>query len=304
MGFEEHVDAFCAYLRLERNASDATVEAYGRDLTALAKHLQSAGAGHELPDREDIVGFIVERMDAGLSAQSIQRALSACSSFFRFLRDEGLAVADPVAEVNRPRARRPLPSVLSVDEATRLVEAPSGDAPAAVRDRALLELLYGCGLRVSEAVGLTAARVHWDRGLLHLRGKGRKERLVPFGGPAGAALRRWLEHGRPPLLRRRVERGGARHDHVFTNLRGGPLSRQAAHAIVKQHAVTAGITRKVSPHTLRHSYATHLLAGGADLRTVQLLLGHADLGTTQIYTHVERTQMEETFRRYHPRFNR
>ena len=183
-----------------------------------------------------------------------------------------------------------------------MLATAAGDGPRDVRDRAMLELLYGSGLRVSEAIGLELGNILRDRGLLLVRGKGRKERLVPLGEVAADAVDRFVNGPRVALIERHLQRGGAAHARVLVNLRGGPISRQSVFQIVRRRAVQAGIARPVSPHTLRHSYATHLLSGGADLRTVQLLLGHTDIGTTQIYTHVDRRHLQEAFQRFHPRY--
>ena len=307
MSWDEHIDAFCAHLCLERNASPHTVEAYARDLQRLVASL--GGEVAEPPSvpldhvgREHIVSMAAALFDEGMTAASVRRVLSACSSFFSFLVAEGVCRENPLDQVDRPRTTRTLPGVLSPEEARALVELPSGTGPKDVRDRALLEVIYGSGLRVSEAVGLEMSGVLRDRGLFRVMGKGRKERLVPYGEPAETALDSYLQAVRTACVRKRRERGGRAHTKVFVNLRGGPLSRQSVFKIVRDRAIQAGIASSVSPHTLRHSYATHLLAGGADLRTVQLLLGHADIGTTEIYTHVDRRQISEAFRRYHPRY--
>ncbi len=283
MSWDEHIDAFCAHLALERNASPHTVEAYARDLQRLVASL--GGSAAEPPTvpldhigREHIVSMAASLLDEGMTSASVRRTLSACSSFFSFLVAEGVCEENPLDQVDRPRTTRALPGVLSPEEARALVEHPAGAGPKDLRDRALLEVIYGSGLRVSEAVGLELAGVLHDRGLFRVMGKGRKERLVPYGAPAERALGSYLGSVREACVRKRRERGGRPHTKVFVNLRGGPLSRQSVFKIVRDRALQAGITHKVSPHTLRHSYATHLLAGGADLRTVQLLLGRGAVG--------------------------
>jgi integrase/recombinase XerD len=307
VSWDEHIDAFCAHLCLERNASPHTVEAYARDLQRLVSSL--GGSAEEAPKvppegigREHIITLAAGLLDAGMTPTTVRRTLSACSSFFSFLVAEGICPENPLDQVDRPRGTRTLPGVLSAEEALALVEQPRGEGQKDLRDRALLEVMYGSGLRVSETVGLELAGVLRDRGLFRVMGKGRKERLVPFGEPAERALDTYLGSVREVCVPKWRERGGRPHTKVFVNLRGGPLSRQSVFKIVRDRALAAGIAGTVSPHTQRHSYATHLLAGGADLRTVQLLLGHADIGTTEVYTHVDRRQIAEAFRRYHPRY--
>ena len=289
-------------MRLERNASPHTVEAYARDLGRLQRHWRDQGGKSGFPNRETLVSMVVDEMDAGLSRRTIQRLLSACNSFFSFLVSEGLANANPVDLLDRPRAHRSLPKVLSTDEIGKMLTCCSGDKPMDVRDLVILEFLYSSGLRVSEAVNLDLTQIRSDDGLLLIRGKGRKERLVPYGAHAGEALGYYLPL-RERLVQRRRELGKPGHTQVFVNLRGGPITRQGIFDLVAKRALEAEISKKVSPHTLRHSFATHLLAGGADLRVVQLLLGHADIGTTQIYTHVDRQLIRRTFEKYHPRYS-
>jgi integrase/recombinase XerD len=296
------VDNFLAHMRLERNASPHTVEAYARDLGRLQQHWRDQGGKGEFPDREALVGMVVEEMDAGLSRRTIQRLLSACNSFFSFLVAEGLASTNPVDLLDRPRAQRSLPKVLSTAEIGRMLRCCSSDKPSSVRDLVILEFLYSSGLRVSEAVNLDLSQIRSDDGLLLVQGKGRKERLVPYGAHASDALALYLPL-RERLVQRRRELGKPGHTRAFVNLRGGAITRQGIFDLVIKRALEAEISKKVSPHTLRHSFATHLLAGGADLRVVQLLLGHADIGTTQIYTHVDRHLIRQTFEKYHPRLS-
>jgi len=299
---DETIDAFLTFMRLERNASAHTVEAYARDLKELQDHHKHAKSSASFPDLAEMVKFLVTLMDKGLKPSTIHRRLSACNSFFSFLVAESEIPTNPMEFLDKPRILKSLPKVLSREEAQRLVESAHGDLPADTRDRAILELLYGSGLRVSETINLNLEGVLEDRGLLLVRGKGRKERIVPYSEPAGLALKRYLSGIRPELVRKRSRRGHPSHSKVFVNLRGGPITRQAIYDIVRKRCLEADISKAISPHTLRHSFATHLLSGGADLRTVQLLLGHADIGTTQIYTHVDRTQIEATFRQFHPRY--
>tara|TARA_B100000029_G_scaffold513255_1_gene612206 strand:- start:2088 stop:3005 length:918 start_codon:yes stop_codon:yes gene_type:complete len=295
-------ESFLNHLRLERNASPNTVQAYRRDLGRLHAHLTKEKVPVDGVSREAMVSFVVNLLDSGLSPRSVQRILSACNSFFAFHVAEGLITENPMDLLDRPRAYKSLPKVLSPDEVLAILDTAASDKPGDVRDRAILELLYGSGLRVSESVGLALADIRHDESLLLIRGKGNKERLVPYGELAATALDQYLKHVRPDLVRRRVERGHSEHMYVFVNLRGGPITRQAVFAMVRARTLKSGVRKEVSPHTLRHSFATHLLAGGADLRVVQMLLGHADIGTTQVYTHVDRSLMKRTFEQFHPRF--
>jgi integrase/recombinase XerD len=216
-------------------------------------------------------------------------------SFYRHLRRDGLLDADPTATLSAPRRTRKLPHVLTRGEIERLLTQPRGTEPAALRDRALLELMYACGLRASEAIGLELMDVDVEDGVLRARGKGSKERVVPIGNAALSALRPYLERGRPALVK------GSLEPHLFVNFRGGHLTRQGLYKIVRRHALTAGLADRMSPHTLRHTFATHLLAGGCDLRSVQEMLGHADVSTTQLYTHLSSERLKDVYFRAHPR---
>ena len=230
-----------------------------------------------------------------LAPATLQRKIACLRSFYRHLRREQIIDHDPTAELRPPRSSGRLPKVLSRDEVNRLLAQPSGDSVRALRDRALLETMYACGLRASEAIGLELAALDLKDGTLRAFGKGSKERLVPVGSSAVAALSAYLAAGRPRLIGLRDE------SHVFLNLRGRPLSRQGLYKIVQGHAATAGLADKMSPHTLRHTFATHLLAGGCDLRSLQEMLGHADIGTTQIYTHLTADRLRDVYFDAHPR---
>jgi integrase/recombinase XerD len=226
---------------------------------------------------------------------TLQRKIACLRSFYRHLRREQTLEHDPTSELRPPRSRARLPKVLSRDEVTKLLSQPRGTSAAALRDRALLETMYACGLRASEAISLELSQVDLDAGILRTRGKGSKERIVPVGSEAVKALRVYLVKGRPRLVGIRDE------PHVFVNQRGSGLSRQGLYKIVQRHARTAGLEDRMSPHTLRHTFATHLLAGGCDLRSVQEMLGHADIGTTQIYTHLSAGRLREVYFDAHPR---
>ncbi len=297
------MQAYLEHLTVERGLSANTLAAYRRDLARYAAYL--AGAGLERPqdvDREQVAGFLAairtgEDGRAALTASSAARTVVAVRGFHRFLLLEGMASGDPASDVRPPSPPRRLPKAITVAEVERLLDAASApDTPAGLRDRALLELLYGCGARISEAVGLDLDDLDADRGLVLLRGKGSKERLVPVGSFAVAAVHAYLVRARPELARR-----GRGVPAVFLNSRGGRLSRQSAWAVLHAAAERAGLAARVSPHTLRHSFATHLLEGGADVRVVQELLGHASVTTTQIYTKVTADTLREVYAAAHPR---
>jgi len=283
------VEGFLALLASSR--APKTVEAYRRDLTALGTWLDGPVAK---VTTEQLERYLAEQRAAGLSPATISRRIAAVRSFFRHQMLLGARTDNPAAELDLPRRRRTLPRTLSPAEAERLVEAASGTSPRALRDRALVELLYGAGLRVSEAVGLDKAGVDLDGRLVRCVGKGSKERIVPIGRQAVTALRRYLSRGRPFL--------DARHrPELFLNAKGGGLTRAGAFLILRRLAAKAGLEpERVHPHLLRHSFATHLLEGGADLRSVQEMLGHADLATTELYTHVSDRRRRELYFQAHP----
>jgi integrase/recombinase XerD len=290
---DRELDGFLALLAARR--APRTVEAYRRDLTALADWL---GRPPTSATTEELERWLAELRAAGLAATTIARRVSAARSFYRHLLLLGARADNPAAELAPPRRARRVPRTLSVGEAARLIEASEGTTPRALRDRALVELLYGAGLRVSEAVGLERAAVDLERRLVRVTGKGGKERIVPVGREAADALRRYLARGRPYLERR------ARPD-LFLNAQGGALTRAGAFLILRRLAAKAGLEpERVHPHLLRHSFATHLLEGGADLRSVQEMLGHADLATTEIYTHVTDRRRRELYFRAHPHARR
>ena len=293
---EPAVELFLSHVAVEKGLAANSVEAYGRDLRRYAGHLAAMGiSGWERVGRAEIQAHLAELVRRGLSPRSQARALSAIRSLHALLAAERLTPVNPTDEIDAPRAGRRLPSFLSRDEIARLLAAPDPRTPAGRRDRAMLELLYATGLRVSELVSLELNDVDLETRVLLARGKGRKERIVPVGAPAGEAVRAWLSGARDALLR------GRRSRHLFVTPRGGRMTRQGFAKLLDRHARAAGIARRVSPHKLRHSFATHLLEGGADLRAVQVMLGHADVTTTQIYTHVDRTHVKRLHARFHPR---
>lgn len=288
------------HLRVERGLADNTLAAYRRDLALYNTFLVEMDiASPRDATTADVRGFVAwlrgreNSTGKPYAASSISRIVVAVRGLHRFLATEGATEENVAADVGAPTAQRPLPKALAEREVEKLLAAPTGDAPAALRDRAILELLYGSGLRISELTGLDVDDVDQSDRLVRVLGKGSKERLVPFGAMAGKAVEAWLVRGRPAC----TPDGPA----LFVNQRGGRLTRQGAWKIVKQHAERVGLASTVTPHTLRHSFATHLLDGGADVRAVQELLGHASVTTTQIYTLVSRRQLRDVYDRAHPR---
>lgn len=291
-----HFPRFIDHLRFERGSSARTLEAYQHDVTRLISYLRSLGRKEPSDVRSaDIRGFVFMLKDLGLAPVSISRNVSALRTYFGFLLTEGLLTTDPSDRVQSPRGIRALPDVLTVEEADRLLTAPDLSRPLAWRDRGLLEFMYASGVRVSEVIDLRLRNLSIDERVAVVYGKGAKERLVPIGRTAINALTIYLRDTRP-----RLEKGQG-DGRVFLNARGRPLTRMGVWKILRTHVEAAGIERHVSPHTLRHSFATHLLEGGADLMAVQEMLGHADISTTQIYTHVDRRYLMEVHRSFHPR---
>ncbi len=293
---EPALDLFLAHVRVEKGLSGNTVEAYGRDLRRYLDHLGQMGmARWEQVTRAEVQAHLAELVGRGLSPRSQARALSAIRSLHALLVAERLTPLDPTDEIDAPRAGRRLPGLLSHDEVDRLLAAPDVRSPAGRRDLAMLELLYATGLRVSELVSLQLNDVNLETRVLIARGKGNKERIVPVGAPAAEAVKAYLATARERLLH------GRRAKDLFVTPRGGRMTRQGFAKLLDRQARRAGIRRRISPHKLRHSFATHLLEGGADLRAVQAMLGHADISTTQIYTHVDRSHVKRLYERFHPR---
>ena len=290
------LERFLDFLALEQGSSPRTSDAYSRDVERLALYAIAKGARVPTDISSRLLReFVYHLKDLGLAPASIRRNVSSVRTYFRFLLGDGHVVRDPSERLETPKRWRSLPDVLSVDEVGRLLAAPSLDEPFAFRDRALLELAYGAGLRVSEWITISVRDVLFDEGLVRVFGKGSKERLVPIGRSAIGAVAIYLRELRP-----RLERGEGKGI-LILNARGRPLTRMGAWKILRHHVESAQITKHVSPHTLRHSFATHLLEGGADLRAVQEMLGHADISTTQIYTHVDREYLRAVHKQYHPR---
>jgi integrase/recombinase XerD len=295
-GLDQDLDLYLAHLAAERGLAEATVSSYARDLKDAADWLEAQGVGSWAAVEElHLVAYLASLSRRGLAPRTRARRLSALRGLYGFLARERRAAGDPLAGVSGPKLPGGLPHFLSVEQMGRLLEAPPPDTDLGLRDRALLELMYAAGLRASEAVGLAVGDVQFQVGCLVVRGKGAKERLVPVHQGALELLRAYLAGPRERLARRPPP------EEVFLNARGGPLSRMGLWKIVRKHAAAAGLPPEVSPHTLRHTFATHLLEGGADLRSVQLMLGHADISTTEVYTHVTRRRLIEVHRRHHPR---
>ncbi len=289
------IDAYLDHLRVERRLARLTLESYSRDLAALARFADESAASVERLTREHLEAFVRRLLSSGLSPRSTARAVACVRGFYRFLVLDRRLDDSPAADLRAPRAWPALPRFLTVEEVDRLLAAPDVATPLGLRDRALVELLYATGLRVSELVGLRQADLNLEGGYLTCVGKGDKERLVPIGDQAVFWIRRYQREGRPLLARGRPSL------RLFLNARGGSLSRVGFWKNLKAHGIRAGLPRGLSPHVLRHSFATHLLDRGADLRAIQMMLGHADLSTTQIYTHVLDARMRAVYERFHPR---
>ena len=289
------VAGFLGTLQTERGVSRHTLAAYRRDLADFDRFL--VRGGHRLTEvrADDVVSYLEHARARGLKPASIARRLAAVRGLYRHLVREEALTRDPTEHVDTPRAGRPLPKTLTREAAAALVEALHGAEPRAVRDRTLLETLYATGMRASECLGLRLEDVNLNAGYAVCTGKGQKQRLVPLGEHAVAWLRRYLRDARPSFTRKKD------CGRLFVNPRGGALSRQSLWTIVRRAAAAAGLRRKVSPHVLRHSFASHLLEGGADLRSVQAMLGHADIGTTQIYTYLPSEALKRMYRTFHPR---
>jgi len=291
---------FLAYLELERGLSRNTLHAYQSDLAQLGEFLADRGVSPLVAQHSDLAAFLAALAVGGedrppVGPATLQRKAACLRSFYRHLRREGSIEHDPTADLRGPPKTQRLPKVLSREQVAKLLAQPKGSEPLALRDRALLELMYACGLRVSETTGLGLDDVDLDEGMLRARGKGSKERVVPVGRRAVSALEAYRSRGRPALVGVRVERC------LFVNHRGGGLTRQGLYKIIQSHARSAELDQKMTPHTLRHTFATHLLAGGCDLRSLQEMLGHADLATTQVYTHLSADRLKDAYFDAHPR---
>jgi integrase/recombinase XerD len=291
------VEASLSHLTVERRLSLNSVASYGRDLELLTRYAIARGKGIEALDRSDLEGLVRDLMAEGRSPRSVARAVACVRGFYRFLVVDGRLATNPAEDLRPPRAWKVLPKYLSVDDVDRLIAQPDVTTPRGLRDRALIELLYATGMRVTELVTLRPADVNLEASYLTCTGKGEKQRIVPIGDEAARWVRRYIREARPVLLGKRTT------PRLFVNARGGGpgLTRMGFWKILKAYARQAQLTRSLSPHMLRHSFATHLLERGADLRAIQLMLGHADLSTTQIYTHVLEQRLRSVYDRFHPR---
>lgn len=290
------VDQFADYIALERGLSANTRSAYQSDLTKFIQYLERKKiVSLNAVRREDILEFLLFEKSHGLGINSLSRVFVAIKVFFRFLQREGLLTNNITETMDSPKIWKSLPATLSVKEVERLLAAPDSANPAAIRDHALLELLYATGLRVSELCGLTLDNLYFDAGYLRCTGKGQKERVVPFSEKAAEALKTYIESARPFFTKDPSNRA------VFLSRRGRNISRKTVWKLIKRYAGKSGILKKISPHTLRHSFASHLLANNAPLRVIQEMLGHSDIATTQIYTHVDQSRLKAIHQKYHPR---
>ena len=292
------LDQFMDYLTLERGLSENTRMGYGHDLSEFLAFLSRKGrAGIQEVERRDILDFLMESKQKGLAAPSLARRLVAIKVFFRHLSREGLLATNVADAMDSPRLWKILPPTLTPEEVYHLLAAPDVSTPRGLRDRAILETFYATGLRVSELAGLALESLHFDAEYIRCVGKGDKERVVPIGRRAISAVQAWLERGRPAY----AAKGGGTSRAVFLSRQGKPLSRITLWRHIRAYARKAGIRKEISPHTLRHSFASHLLANGASLRVIQEMLGHADISTTQIYTHVDQGRLQSVHHQYHPR---
>lgn len=289
------IDQFLDALWLEKGLSENSRDAYRSDLALFSGWLQERGIALEAAGREVLLDHLAWRVEQGYKARSTARLLSGARGFYRYLLREKLIGSDPTLQIDMPQLGKPLPKSLSEADVEALLKAPDLSEPIGQRDRAMLEVLYACGLRVTELISLTLDQVNLRQGVLRVVGKGNKERLVPMGEEAVVWVERYLRDGRQELL------GGRPSDVVFPSQRGEQMTRQTFWHRIKHQAQVAGIAKSLSPHTLRHAFATHLLNHGADLRVVQMLLGHSDLSTTQIYTHVARARLQDLHAKHHPR---
>ncbi|WP_333664837.1 site-specific tyrosine recombinase XerD [Desulfobacter postgatei] len=292
----ELADAYMDYLTIEKGLSVNSITAYGTDLASYINYLSDNGI-EEIRDADTtaILGWLVYLTRQGLSAKSRARYLVSIRGFYKYLAAEKLITANPLKDIDIPKTGRHLPGVISVNEVEALLNACEPTTAKGQRNLAMMEIMYGAGLRVSELVFLKVVDVNLDAGLVRVMGKGAKERIVPIGSKAKDAARLWLDQGRPMALKQLSS------DFLFIARAGQPMTRQAFWKIIKKYALVAGIVRPISPHTLRHSFATHLIEGGADLRSVQTMLGHSDISTTQIYTHISREYLIKMHHEFHPR---
>ena len=291
---DQLLDEFIGHIKVEKGLSANTIVAYNRDLLTFFEFLETRGITPLQVGQNDLVSFVTEKRPQ-LAARSLARCLVSIRMFYRFCVTEGKITANPARLLGIPKLYQHLPNILSRDEVESLLSQPDDQTVLGKRDKAMLEILYATGLRVTELIGLRMHNINLGAGFIRTLGKGSKERIIPMGGEAIGALKEYLQNGRSALLQKSTS------PYLFVTGRGRPMTRQGFWKIIKHHALKAGIASRVTPHTLRHSFATHLLEGGADLRSVQIMLGHSDISTTQIYTHVARERLKEVHEKYHPR---
>jgi integrase/recombinase XerD len=292
---EKWIDSYMNFVAVEKGLSRNTLDSYGGDLVRYASFLGGLGCTIEETSKLEVMSYLLWLRKRGLSTKTVARCISVLRGFYRWLADEGMLPGNPLEDMESPRTTRSLPEVLSLDEVDSLLNQPDPSNPVGMRDKAMLELLYATGLRVSELTNLDLNSINMEAGFVVVFGKGAKQRIVPMGQTALQWMRRYLEESRGRLL------GNNRSPLAFVSQWGRGMTRQGFWKIIKKYALKAGIRKNISPHTLRHSFASHLLEGGADLRSVQSLLGHVDISTTQIYTHVTRERLKRIHARYHPR---
>jgi integrase/recombinase XerD len=296
-----HIDAFLNYLSVERGLSQNTLSAYSNDTKKFVVFFEKRTVPLDRIDRNEITLFIEQLQRDAISFRSIARILSTLRTFFKFLSMDGIVHHDPFLHIVAPKQTLTLPKTLSISEVTSLLNLPKGDSPTGIRDDTMIELLYATGLRVSELVMLSMDAIQFEAGYLITCGKGKKERIVPISEQALAKVKHYMETARPRLLKKKGVASVRHCDTLFISQQGKGLSRQCFWKQLQMYGRSAGIAMPITPHTLRHSFATHLLAGGADLRSIQIMLGHADISTTQIYTHLERKHLKQTHKKAHPR---
>jgi integrase/recombinase XerD len=289
------IEAFLDHLRVERRLAAHTLESYARDLAALEKYAAGLGVKADALDRHALEEFVRRQITRGLAPRSVARSVAAIRGYYRFLVLDRRLSGSPADDLQPPHAWPALPKFLSLEEVDALIAQPDVTTPLGIRDRAMIELLYATGMRVSELIGVRTADLHLREGYLTCIGKGNKERLIPTGDQAIEWIERYQKTARPALLKGRAS------PRLFLNVRGGPMSRVGFWKILKRHGLRANLPRSLSPHVIRHSFATHLLERGADLRAIQMMLGHTDLSTTQIYTHVLEARLRSVYDRFHPR---
>jgi len=293
---DDLLDSFLSYLVVEKGLSENTLESYGRDLKKFLLFIKSRGTTSAREIKYgDILDFMTRSREEGLNATTIVRSMVSVKQFFKYLLSEKVLSEDPTAHIKTPKMKKAIPGVISLGDVESILAAPDESLPEGLRDAAMLEILYATGIRVSELIGLKLNDVNFELGFVVVYGKGSKERVVPIGDKAREKLLSYLRDSRPALLKARESKA------LFVTRRGAGMTRQGFWKIIKAQALRAGVTKKISPHTLRHSFATHLLERGADLRTIQVMLGHSDISTTQIYTHVESERLKEIHKKYHPR---